>query len=54
MHKCVHQGEKFFNKKSELADDEKYEDIKEWTTKLKVRDYKVMVVTSGVSDVSDN
>ena len=41
MHKCVHVGGKFFIEESELANDEKYEDIKEWATKLKVKDYKL-------------
>ena len=41
MHKCVHQGEMFFSEESELAYDEKYEKIKNWTTKLHFRDYEL-------------
>ena len=40
-HKCVHVGAKFFNEEGELAYGEKYENIKNWTTKLHLRDYKL-------------
>ena len=41
MHKCVHQGETFFGEESKLTYDEKYEKIKNWTTKLHFRDYEL-------------
>jgi hypothetical protein len=37
----VHVGRTFFNEESELAYEEKYENIRNWTTKLCVPDYKL-------------
>jgi hypothetical protein len=37
----MHVEARFFNEESELAYDEKYENIRNWTTKLHFQDYKL-------------
>ena len=41
-HKCVHVGRVFFNEESEVAYEEKCENIRNWITKLSVPDYKLL------------
>ena len=41
MQNSVHAERTFFNEESELAYEEKYVDIRNWSTKLHIADYKL-------------
>jgi hypothetical protein len=49
MDSCVHEGGAFFNKDSELGMLEEYKKLRNWTTMLRIQDYKCPNIFLGLS-----
>jgi hypothetical protein len=44
---CVHEGQQFFDETGPLALEDKFEDLRKWSSRLRMRDYSIPTIYYG-------